>query len=167
MTQPLRESRGPTRSSGSIDLSALSGRITFSKSTDDIWPVNANGSGLQRLTTDPANDFDPGWSPDGTKVAFMSQEPGASGNDPDYNIYVMNADGSDQHRITDRFAQFADWSPDGPYLVFAPGLNIIRPDGSGLISLRVGGGEPEFPDWTAQGRVGRPGHPARPALPTG
>jgi hypothetical protein len=43
----------------------------------------------------------------------------------------MNADGSTSTG-TDTFAQFADWSPDGQYLVFAPGLNIIRPDGSGL-----------------------------------
>lgn len=45
------------------------------------------------------------------------------------------------------FAQFVDWSPDGQYLVFSPGLNIIRPDGSGLTSLKVAVGEPEFPDW--------------------
>lgn len=61
----------------------------------------------------------------------------------------MNADGSDQHRLTDAFAQFADWSPDGQYLIFAPGLNVIRPDGAGLTSLQPGEGEPVFSEWTA------------------
>jgi Tol biopolymer transport system component len=60
----------------------------------------------------------------------------------------MNADGSDQRRVTDKSAQFVDWSPDGRYLVFSPGLNVIRPDGSGLTSLDVTVGAAVFPDWT-------------------
>jgi hypothetical protein len=62
----------------------------------------------------------------------------------------MGTDGSNQTRVTDRFAQFAAWSPDAEYLLFSPGLNVIRPDGSGLVELAVKGppGEPEMPDWT-------------------
>jgi Tol biopolymer transport system component len=280
-----------------IDASTLTGRITFSGGTDDIWTVNADGSGLKRLTLDPGEDFDPSWSPDGrliafrsmrdgnneiyvmradgsgqhnvsrdrtedwgpawspdgevvwncqfdlsagfracvsgpdgrgarripvgryfeypawspdgTKIAFMSQEADAGGNDPNYNIfvvnadgsglrrltdapgedgfpswspdgrkiafsstrddcsnssaadcrttgdigpyqtiYVMNADGSDQHRLSLQLGQFVDWSPDGRYLVFSPGLQVIRPDGTGLTSINVAvGAEPEFADW--------------------
>src|SRR5919204_2555687 len=44
-----------------IDASTLTGRITFSGGTDDIWTVNADGSGLKRLTLDPGEDFDPSW----------------------------------------------------------------------------------------------------------
>src|SRR6266540_452967 len=40
------------------------GGIAFSNSTDDIWTVNADGTGPRRLTTNPAHDFDPAWSPD-------------------------------------------------------------------------------------------------------
>jgi len=47
-----------------------------------------------RLTTDPATDFDPTWSPDGTRIAFRSQR---DGND---EIYVMNADGTCQINLT-------------------------------------------------------------------
>jgi Tol biopolymer transport system component len=60
----------------------------------------------------------------------------------------MNADGSDQHRLSPRFGQFVDWSPDGRYLVFSPGLNVIRPDGTGLAEIPVSvGGDLEFADW--------------------
>jgi WD40-like Beta Propeller Repeat len=62
--------------SGPIDVSSLTGRITFSNGTEDIWVVNADRSGLDRLTTNPAHDFDPAWSPDGRTVAFRSERDG-------------------------------------------------------------------------------------------
>lgn len=66
------------------------GRIAFSggrANNTDIYVMNVDGSGLTRLTTDPAPDFDPTWSPDGARIAFRSAR---DGND---EIYVMNADG--------------------------------------------------------------------------
>src|SRR6266508_3188546 len=55
--------------------------------------MHPDGSGVRRITDEIWVEY-PAWSPDGRKIAFMAQEPGASGLDPDYNIYVMNADGS-------------------------------------------------------------------------
>jgi hypothetical protein len=51
---------------------APTGRIAFSMGSsthEDIYAVNADGSGLVRLTDDPAADFDPSWSPDGRRIA--------------------------------------------------------------------------------------------------
>jgi TolB protein len=50
--------------------------------------MNADGSGLTRLTNNPADDRMPDWSPDGTCIAFHSNR---DGNE---EIYIMNADGS-------------------------------------------------------------------------
>jgi dipeptidyl aminopeptidase/acylaminoacyl peptidase len=126
----------------------------------DIFVVNADGSGLQQVTNDPGQDGFPSWSPDGSKLAFSSTRDDCSNSTapdcknsgdigPYHTLYLMNADGSDQHRISDRFAQFVDWSPDGSYLVFSPGLNIIRPDGTGLTPIPVAGLglDLEFADW--------------------
>jgi len=56
-----------------IDLSSLPGRIVFSSGTEDIYAVNANGSGLKRLTTSKDLEFDPTWSPDGRAIAYRHQ----------------------------------------------------------------------------------------------
>ena len=50
--------------------------------------MNPDGSNQTRLTFHPSPDGDPAWSADGSKIAFNS------GRDGNFEIYVMNADGS-------------------------------------------------------------------------
>src|SRR6266705_1947777 len=95
-----------------IAIGSLRGRIVFSNGTSDIWIVNADGSDLRRLTRNPANDFDPALSLDGSQIAFRSERDGNN------EVYVMRADGSDQHDVsrdaTDDWGP--TWSPDGRVL---------------------------------------------------
>jgi TolB protein len=56
--------------------------------------MNADGSGLRNLTRNPARDLRPSWSPDGRRIAFVSDRDGR------LDAYVMNADGSNQRSLT-------------------------------------------------------------------
>ncbi len=85
------------------------------------------------LTRWSGNDTFPAWSPDGQQLAFYSQRNQRT------DLYLMNADGSDLHRLVDSGGaeSSAAWSPDGQWIAYASlhspaiGLYIIRPDGSG------------------------------------
>jgi TolB protein len=72
----------------------------------DIYVINSDGTGCTRLTTHPSVDEDPAWSPDGKKIAFQSSRDG------NFEIYVMDADGSNQTCLTSITSQefWADWS---------------------------------------------------------
>jgi tricorn protease-like protein len=90
------------------------GRIAFVRA-GDIWTMKADGTGQTRLTFDgTAMHRAPRWSPDGSRIAFVSS---ASG---DRQIYAMNADGSDPERLT--FDADIDnspaWSWDGTQILF-------------------------------------------------
>jgi TolB protein len=81
---------------------------SFATGGGDIYVMRADGSGQTRLTTDPALEVGPAWSPDGTKIAFLSFRdlPAAR------NVYIMNADGSDQHPVHPGGIQFVPaWQP--------------------------------------------------------
>jgi Tol biopolymer transport system component len=74
-----------------------------------IYVVQTNGTGLTRLSLPaPATDYNPAWSPDGTKIAFVSERDG----NPE--LYLMNADGSNQTRLTNTPTvneDHPDWQP--------------------------------------------------------
>jgi Tol biopolymer transport system component len=113
-----------------------------------VWIMNADGSGAMPLAPTPLGAFDgpvaPAWSPDGSKIAFLSAGTGTvpSGSRGSLNLWVMNPDGSGAHALTnnvgvldapqacpqcfDGVVSFA-WSPDGTQLTFASDQSL---DGS-------------------------------------
>ncbi|MDP9225706.1 MAG: hypothetical protein M3P18_18070 [Actinomycetota bacterium] len=115
---------------------------------------------LVRSTPAGAIDVWPTWSPDGKTIAFSSTRDDCSRSSapdclstgdigPYYTLYLMGPDGSDQRRVSTLFAQIADWSPDGRYLVFEgrAGLAVVSADGSAAGRIPVAVTEPGFPDW--------------------
>ena len=72
---------------------------------------SADGS-VARLTNDPAPDEEPTWSPDGAKIAFQSYRY-AGGNGSSWNIYVMNAVGTNLVELTHDLAaaKYPAWRP--------------------------------------------------------
>jgi len=86
----------------------------ISESGNDLWKVNSDCEYTQLTDTAAAGEGDGAWSPDGRKIAFVSERDGNS------EIYVMNADGSAQTRLTfdDGEDRFPTWSPDGKKIVF-------------------------------------------------
>lgn len=102
---------------------SIDSKIVFVSNRDgnaEIYIINPDGSGLTNLSNNPAHDHSPAWSPDGSKIAFRSRR-----GEGFYNLYVMNADGSSEVRLTgllvfDMQQQFPiSWSPDGTRVVIA------------------------------------------------
>jgi Tol biopolymer transport system component len=74
----------------------------------EIYSINLDGSDLTRLTNDPARDTFPVWSPDGKRIAFVTDRNGAS------MIFIMNSDGSQVKLLTEIVDAWGpSWSPDG------------------------------------------------------
>jgi Tol biopolymer transport system component len=101
----------------------------------DIYTMNLDGSGVRRLTNTPGYDGGPFFSPDGAQIVYRAHRPQTPEELKDYQdllkenlirpskleIFVMNADGSNQRQITNlgaaSFAPF--FHPDGKRIIFA------------------------------------------------
>ena len=82
----------------------------------DIWVMDANGANQTQITFNfPFDTGQPDWSPDGAKIAFLRFSP-----DFNYEVYVMNADGTNQVRLTNTPTGegVPRWSPDGTKIAF-------------------------------------------------
>jgi Tol biopolymer transport system component len=133
---------------------SLNNQVVFmslmSSSDLEIYVMNFDGSGLRQLTSG-ANNADPVWSPDGTRITFGSDREGGN----KLNVFAMNADGSQQEQLT-HFdvpdeAGDTNWSSDGKKIAFEYDIDgmkqsnpnayaevwTMNPDGTGEIATGV------------------------------
>ena len=116
-----------------------------------IHVASADGASLVVLDgSESIWDSRPSWSPDGTKIAFESWD--FSSND--YDIYVMNADGSGAVNLTHRAGNDteAKWAPDGTLAFAHEGdIWVMQADGSGATNLTANLGFESNPAWSPDG----------------
>ena len=126
--------------------------------TANIFIVDTDGKNTIRLTKDDALNAFASWSPDGKQIAFMSNREGGQ------KIFLMNADGSNQHAITSAGSYGSpSWSPDGSkLLIVGPGtlnchnggcneLYTINPTGTELKQLTHYSDDYESPRYSPDG----------------
>jgi Tol biopolymer transport system component len=130
-----------------------SGKIAFNRYTGEvtaIFTMNADGSEVTQITDDQYFNFDPAWSPDGTKIAFDTFR-----NNGDYEICLMNADGSNQAGFTPpAFGIDPAWSPNGrkiAYWNFDGIISVMNADGSNQTTLTNGAAFDLEPSWSPDG----------------
>jgi TolB protein len=127
----------------------------------DIYVMNTNGGSVTRLTTAAGTDGQPTWSPDGSRIAFNSYRTGS------HEIFVMNADGTGQTKVTncaieDAACTSASWSPiagdnrliyryDGTLLGSDfRAIRVINSNGTGLATVLITPGL-NHPTWSPDG----------------
>src|SRR5262249_14881535 len=144
----------------------------------NLWVMNADGSGatpLSRLTAPFPETFGPVWSPDGSKIAFVSDRAldGSDASILSRNIWSVRPDGTGLRALTRYtsagrvFAQNASWSPDSTQLVFdtdgaldgsdailfsTNNIWRVNADGTGAMPLtQYVGKEAQEPAWSPDG----------------
>jgi dipeptidyl aminopeptidase/acylaminoacyl peptidase len=156
------------------------GKIAFASNRSDafnfeVYVMNSDGTGVTQLTNSPGSERQPAWSPDGQKIVFSSERDGifAGPMAPAPKIYVMNADGSGQTRLTSGTTVDVSpsWSADGSKIVFSRAertctptpdggqvcefpyqLYVMNGDGSGLTQITNNGAQNLGPVWSPDGQ---------------
>jgi Tol biopolymer transport system component len=129
-------------------------RIAFTgrrSGNDEIMMMNSDGTRIQNLTNNPADDREPAWSPDGNSLVFTT---GRVFGPLRLELAVMAADGTGFRRLG-LTGFHPTWSPDGDWIAFSeflpdgyPAIFIVRPNGTGLQQLTDGSTYDIQPRWS-------------------
>jgi Tol biopolymer transport system component len=143
----------------SLDVSPDGSKIVFDL-LGDIYTLPIAGGTATRITSGPAMDAQPKFSPDGRQIAYVSDAGGAD------NLWVMSADGRNSRALTrGDYGHYISpvWTPDGEYIMVSRGVfqnvaftdtyDVYMYDVAGGTGLRVLGGAAP----AAAGRGGRGG----------
>jgi Tol biopolymer transport system component len=129
-------------------------------STWQLFVMNADGANRQQVTADSADDITPVWSPDGQRVAFVSQRDG------NREIYIvdsrsLSAGGAGMVNLTQHPAEdwTPAWSPDGGQIAFSSNrqgnweIFVINADGTNLRQITSDGAGNLSPVWSPDGKT--------------
>ena len=142
-------------------------RIAFSSNRDgnsEIYVMDTDGGNQRKLTNNRHGDWSPSWSPDGKRIAFVSNRDGhVIDGIPTSDIYVMDADGGNQQNLTNNppgSDWFPSWSPDGKHIAFVsdrdgpfnPEIYVMDADGGNQQRLTENRVHDWFPSWSPDGK---------------
>ena len=130
---------------------------TFSSQTEydeRLYVIRPDGSGERLLADTPELASSPSWSPDGTRVAFVS----GAGSGDQAQVFVVNADGTGLRQVSTAGSLYIapEWSPDGirlAFKTFAYRIYVVSADGSGGRQLVAGDGYESDPSWCPNGSL--------------
>lgn len=157
------------------------GTIVFTSLRDgdlDIYTMDKNGKNVKKLTNELGYDGGPFWSYDGKQIVYRAYHPETEKEKADYlallkedmirptklDLWVMNADGSNKHRITNfNKASFAPFFfPDGKRIIFSSNMDdpkgrnfdlyAVNVDGSGLERITFNETFDGFPMFSPDGK---------------
>jgi len=130
----------------SLDVSPDGKTIVF-ELLGDLYTMPITGGAATRITSGPAFDSQPRWSPDGKRIVFLSDRSGAE------NIWLSDANGASPKALTkgmNNLYASPEWTPDGNYIVVSRTSGVLgsvyelwlihKDGGSGAAMLRVAAG---------------------------
>ena len=145
-----------------VFISPCLGRADFFETIyneSSLYIINADGSGLKQLTPAPGSDFEPAWSPDGTRIAFTSVRGGFR------QIYSLDVESLEVTLLTNTTSAIESsqpaWSPDGTKIAYmakrvgAYQVWSMNENGQEAVQLAHSGQElwDYLPTWSSDGRT--------------
>ena len=124
----------------------------------EIYTVNADGTGMTRITNNTVGDFWPGWSADGQHIAFSSDRDHV-GSSTVNDLYMMDANGANVVRLTNQAGQVlgASWDSRSRRIAYsvytasaAPGVYVL--DLNSMTSTRLTSDTDVSPSWSPDGK---------------